>query len=275
MTKIVASVNQKGGVGKSTMSAQAAYRAAERKKRVLIIDIDPQENTTKYWLNMGELDAPLPPEASSINLFRNDAEIVPMPVSSVQIGAKTYYEGQIDFLYANEIDLTMLEQSEDSQEVLMNALAQSEKIREMGYDYVFIDCPPAICLKQVSAVMISDDVLTPMELDGFSADGILKIHNIILAAQQHWDDGNKPQWHILANKVHAQSSASSQLLNGVREQLGSFMMEGFITTSSVVNDAMMHHRPIFKLPPNGNAATVGRKFAIVLDELFERIGAEK
>ncbi|AHJ02729.1 ParA family protein [Vibrio parahaemolyticus] len=273
MTKLVSSVNQKGGVGKTTLCVQSAYRAAERKKRVLLIDIDPQENSTKYWLNSGELEGDLPPEANSINLFVDGAVIKPMPVSSVNIGAKTYYEGQIDIMYARETDLTMIEQADDSQQVLMNALSQSAQIRELGYDYVFIDCPPAVCLKQVSSVMISDDVITPMELDGFSAEGILKIHNIIIAAQQQWGDENKPQWHILANKVHAQSSASSSLLSGVREQLGSYMLEGFITTSSVVNDAMMNHRPIFKLPPNGNAAAVGRKFGIVLDEIFERIEA--
>ncbi|MDK9773876.1 ParA family protein [Vibrio sp. B181a] len=271
-SKLVASVNQKGGVGKSTMVIQSAYRAAENNKRVLILDLDPQENSTKYWLHGSDLGC-LPQEASSVNLFSAGSSIKPMPVNPVQIGAKTYYEGQIDILFADETALTMLEQADDSQAVLVNALSNSQVIRELGYDYVFIDCPPAVCLKQVAAVMVSDDVVTPMELDSFSAEGILKIFNIIEAARQQWDDENKPKWHIIANKVHAQSSASSSLLSGVREQLGDYMLQGFITTSSVVNDAMMNRRPIFKLPPNGNAAAVGRKFANVLDELLQRVEA--
>ncbi|ENN6469913.1 ParA family protein [Vibrio vulnificus] len=270
--KIVASVNQKGGVGKTTFAAQTAYRLADCGKRVLIIDFDPQRNSSMYWLDDY---TNLPTSASSANLFHESATINPIPAASVQIGSKLFYENQIDILYADTDELTLLEQSSDNQLTIAYGLSQFERVKTMDYDYVIIDCPPAICMKQILAVLVADAVVTPMELDGFSAEGILKIHEIIEAAKGHNESVgvlDKPNWHIIANKVGLQSASSVSMLAKVREELGSILLDNFISYSTVINDAVLNRRPIFKLPPNGNAAAVGRKYAKALDELLDRIG---
>jgi chromosome partitioning protein len=265
-------------VGKTTAAINLTYRIAEgdskkgKKKRILVVDFDPQLNFTKFWLpdinNMR-----LNPNASSSVLFKDGAKIEPMSVAPIQVGAKALYEGQIDILYADKESLSEVELEPES--AFSSALIQEQALDQLGYDYVIYDCPPALCIKQIVAVCTCDDVITPMELDGFSAEGILNIYEMIEKAKalsQQSGRHDRPGWHIFANKVFVSSSASSQMLSDVREQLGDTLLKNFISSSSVISDAVMNRRPIFKLPPNGNAAAVGRKYKLVLDELLERIG---
>lgn len=165
MSKILAITNQKGGVGKTTTTVNLAASLAAAKQRVLLIDLDPQGNAT-----MG----------SGI-----DKAGVPITVYEVLLGHKTVEEarvpvatGKYDVLPANrelagaEIELIELENREAR---LKKAL---QKV-EAEYDYILIDCPPALNLLTLNGLCAAQSVMIPMQCEYYALEGLSDLVNTI------------------------------------------------------------------------------------------------
>lgn len=165
MTKIMAITNQKGGVGKTTTTVNLAASLAASKQRVLLIDLDPQGNAT-----MGS------------GIEKRDLEIT---VYHVLLGQKTIAEarkksevGQYDVLPANrdlagaEVELVDVAQRETRLRDALQLVAGS-------YDYVLIDCPPALNLLTLNGLCAAKSVMIPMQCEYYALEGLSDLVNTI------------------------------------------------------------------------------------------------
>lgn len=165
MGKIVAIANQKGGVGKTTTCINLAASMAATKRKVLVVDLDPQGNATM---------------ASGVDKYQVDATAYELLVEDAPfddvVCRKT--SGNYDLIAANG-DVTAAEiklMEVFAREVrLKNALAS---IRD-NYDYIFIDCPPALNLLTINAMAAADSVLVPMQCEYFALEGLTALMDTI------------------------------------------------------------------------------------------------
>lgn len=164
MARIISVANQKGGVGKTTTTVSAAHGFARAKRRVLMVDLDPQGNAT-----MG----------AGVDKHSLDASIVDVLLDGMPV-AKAVCESEFGFavLPANG-DLTAAEvglmNAEGREKILKNALAAVSD----DYDYVFIDCPPSLNLLTLNALAASQGVLIPMQCEYYALEGISALNSTI------------------------------------------------------------------------------------------------
>lgn len=156
-TKIIAVANQKGGVAKTTTCINLAASLAATRRRVLLIDFDPQGNAT---VGSGV-------NKSQITVTSNDVLLGQASAASAIVATP----GQYDLLPANG-DLTVasvkLMQIEQREYQLQQALAE---IR-VNYDFIFVDCPPSLNMLTVNALVAADSVLIPMQCEYYSLEGL-------------------------------------------------------------------------------------------------------
>ncbi len=165
MGKIICFSNQKGGVGKTTTAINLSAYVAKAGKKVLLIDFDPQGNSTSgYGIEKNQL------ELTCYDFLMGDCTadkvIAPTMVENLSI-----LPCNID-LAAAEVDLVNVPSRES---VLKNRLADVKN----DYDYVFIDCPPSLGLLTLNALVASDSVIIPIQSEFFALEGLSQLMNTI------------------------------------------------------------------------------------------------
>jgi chromosome partitioning protein len=169
MTRVIAVVNQKGGVGKTTTSVNLAAGLAKLKKRVLMIDLDPQGNAT-VALGVERNEA----EYTAYNLLMGEASCLDVLLRAER--------SQLDVIPANG-DLTaaeveLINQGEGAL-ALKNALAPCLG----GYDVVLIDCPPSLNMLTLSGLAAADGLLVPVQCEYFALEGLSALMKTVLRVQ--------------------------------------------------------------------------------------------
>ena len=164
-TKIVAVANQKGGVGKTTTAVNLASCLAVAGKRVLLVDIDPQANTTSF-LGIAKEDVTLSMYELLAGRVAIEQTILDTSVENMQLIPSHLR------LVGAEVELVNVHRREF---LLRDALAAIKD----RYDYVYIDCPPSLNLLTINALTASDSVLIPLQCEYFAMEGLGLLMNTI------------------------------------------------------------------------------------------------
>jgi chromosome partitioning protein len=230
MTKILAITNQKGGVGKTTTSINLAASLAVMNQRVLLIDLDPQANAT-----MGS-------GIDKRNLQASIYQVLLGQMTLEQARAKSE-TGKYDILPANrdlagaEIELIELEQRETR---LKNAL---EPV--LGeYDYVLIDCPPALNLLTLNGLCAAQTVMIPMQCEYYALEGLSDLVNTIRKVRAHLNPVLEIEG-LLRTMFDPRNTLAQQVSDQLQQHFGDKVYRTIIPRNVRIAEAPSYGIPVF------------------------------
>jgi len=241
-TTVVALANQKGGVGKTTTAINFSACLAEKRKKVLLVDLDPQANATSgLGLEKGfgaSIFPALLGEANGLDLIKetgiSNLDIIPSELDLA--GAEVAIARMDDYL--NRLRLAM------------------DPVVESGtYDYIILDCPPSLGILFMNALNIADEVIIPIQCEYLALEGLGVMIDIV---NQIRDAGN-PHLHIsgiLMTMYNVSTNLSQQVVQEVVKHFGDRVFETLIPRNVRLSEAPSYGQPITAYDPHcvGTAA---------------------
>jgi chromosome partitioning protein len=226
---IIAMVNQKGGVGKTTTAINVAAQLASTKTSVLLVDLDPQGNATS-GLGIPKDQA----KKTTYDVLANGASIADVVHES--------HVAQLFVLPANanlagaEVELVSKDQRE---------FALAKSLKSTTYDYVIIDCPPSLGLLTINALTASTSVLIPVQAEYYALEGLSQLLNTIQAVR----GSTNPQLELLGialTMFDKRNSLSEQVQQEVENYFGEKLFETVIPRNVRLAEAPSYGRTIYE-----------------------------
>lgn len=241
MARVIAVANQKGGVGKTTTAVNLGACLASLGKRVLLIDIDPQGNTTS-GIGINKADVRYDIYDVLINEVNAIDAILPTEVENLRILPATIQ------LAGAEIELvpTM------SREVRLRQALQPLKDQ---YDYMLIDCPPSLGLLTVNSLTASDSVLIPIQCEYYALEGLSQLLNTIRMVQKHLNTHLEIEG-VLLTMLDARTNLGLQVIEEVKKYFREKVYSTIIPRNVRLGEAPSHGQSIIQYDPRSRGAEV-------------------
>ena len=230
-SKVIAVINQKGGVGKSTSVINLSACLGENKKKVLVIDFDPQGNSTSgYGIEKDELEHDVydiilddfPIEDAIIETCEPNVFIVPATIQ----------------LATAEIELVSLEKRES---VLKEAVSRVKD----EFDYVFIDCPPSLGLLTINALIAADSLIIPIQCEYYALEGVAKLLESMEMVKRY-KNPNLEIFGVLMTMYDSRTTLSKQVVDEVKKYFGKTMFKTIVPRNVKLSEAPSHGLPVIK-----------------------------
>ena len=252
MGRIIAVANQKGGVGKTTTSINLAACLAEKGKKVLAVDMDPQGNLTSglgvdkdsveksiYELIIGEVDIK---EVINKEVLEN-LDIIPTRID----------------LSAAEIELIGVD---DKEYILRNAIDQVKD----QYDFVIIDCPPSLSMLTINAMTTADSVIVPIQCEYYALEGLSQLIHTVELVKDRLNSKLEIEG-VVFTMYDARTNLSLQVVENVKDNLQQNIYKTIIPRNIRLAEAPSYGLPINKYDPKSTGAESYMRLA---DEVIER-----
>lgn len=253
MGRIIAIANQKGGVGKSTTSINLSAALAEMKKKVLVIDSDPQGNTT-----------------SGLGIDKNNVE---KTIYDVYCGNDTINHCIVNTEYENlellpsnvnfaaaEIELIGIEKREY---ILRN---ETDYVKD-NYDFIIIDCPPSLSILTVNALVASDTVLVPVQCEYYALEGLSQLIHTINLVKERLNPSLEMEG-VVFTMYDSRTNLSAQVVENVKENLEERIFDTLIPRNIRLAEAPSYGQPITAYEPKSAGAESYRNLA---DEIIKNL----
>lgn len=252
MGRTIVIANQKGGVGKTTTAINLSAALAEQNQKVLVIDIDPQGNTTSgfgiekdeeentiYELLLGECEI----EDCTIITEFDDLAIIPSNIN----------------LAAAEIELIGTEEKEF---ILKKAI---DTVREK-YDYIIIDCPPSLNMLTINAMCAADTVLVPIQCEYYALEGLTQLIHTINLVKERLNPELEMEG-VVFTMYDARTNLSLQVVENVKNNLNQEIYKTIIPRNVRLAEAPSHGMPINKYDSKSTGA---ESYRMLAEEVIHR-----
>lgn len=238
MAKIIAIANQKGGVGKTTTAINLAASLAAAEKKTLLIDLDPQGNST-----------------SGVGLEAKDFSVYEILVAQISPN-EALLKSEIPYLDVIPANINLV-----GAEVEMVNITNREKLLKTqletiraDYDFIVIDCPPSLGYLTLNALSAADAVLIPVQCEYFALEGLGKLLNTINIVKQHFNQTLTIEG-VLLTMFDVRLRLSSQVADEVRRYFGEKVFKTMIHRNVRLSEAPSHGKPILMYDAMSSGAT--------------------
>lgn len=254
MSEIMAIANQKGGVGKTTTTINLSAALAEKGKKILVIDMDPQGNTS-----------------SGLGIDKDELE---KTVYQLMIGECSFDEcvqkdifENLDILAAN-VNLSGIEiETMDMEErnYILNNIVSEIKDR---YDYIIIDCPPSLNVLTINAMTTADSVLVPIQCEYYALEGLSQLIYTISLVKERLNSKLKING-VVFTMYDGRTNLSMQVIDNVRNNLKQHIYNTIIPRGVRLAEAPSHGLPITQYDIRSTGA---KAYMALADEIIEGSG---
>lgn len=238
-TKVMAIINQKGGVGKSTTAINLSAALGELGKQVLLVDLDPQGNSSSG----------LGIEKSQVHNCVYDVLLNDVPIEDVIIPDVS--DG-LDLVPAT-INLAGAEVELVSEMARENRLKDAVGSLRGKYDYVFIDCPPSLGLLTVNALVAADKLLIPIQCEFYALEGVTKLLDSMKRVKTRLNP-TLDIFGVLLTMYDGRTTLSRQVAEEVRGYFGKTVFAALIPRTVKLSEAPSFGQPITQYDPSGKGA---------------------
>ena len=251
MTKIIAVANQKGGVGKTTTAINLSAALAEKGKKVLVVDIDPQGNTTSgFGIEKNEL------ENTVYELMLGECSVKDCMIEDV-IPNLSIIPSNVN-LAAAEIELI---EADKKEYILKNEL---DWVKDK-FDFVIIDCPPSLSMLTVNSMTASDSVLVPIQCEYYAMEGLSQLIHTINLVKKKLNPYLEMEG-VVFTMYDSRTDLSQEVVESVKEALEERVFETNIPRNVRLAEAPSYGMPICKYDANSAGALA---YASLADEIIK------
>lgn len=229
MAKIIAIANQKGGVGKTTTSVNLSACLAVKGKKVLVIDIDPQGNTTSG----------LGIDKNTVKKSIYDTIINEIPVE------ETWAETKIKGLMLSPSNINLAGAEVELVSVLSRETRLKQALEQVRdkFDFIIIDCPPSLGLLTVNALTAADTILVPIQCEYYALEGLSQLMNTVKIVQNYLNKRLRVEGVVLT-MFDGRTNLSIQVVEEVKKYFGNQVYRTIIPRNVRLSEAPSYGLPI-------------------------------
>lgn len=227
MGKIIAIANQKGGVGKTTTAINLSASLAVNEKKVLLIDLDPQANST-----------------SGLGLDKDKSGVYEILINDIPL-QKTIIKTDLDNLDIIPSNINLVGAEIELVDTPNREKVLSFRIRptKIKYDYIVIDCPPSLGLLTLNGLTAADSVIIPVQCEYFALEGLGQLLTTINIVKKHFNPSLEIEG-VLLTMFDSRLRLSHQVADEVKKYFGDKVFNTIITRNVKLSEAPSHGKPI-------------------------------